>query len=92
MLCCGNVTVPVSGVWQVDELQAKEAAQLHHAHVLIFGEVRHGLGMHTLHLPPGHPERQAVISKFEALKVGAAQYRSSQCRHTVPLYLYFSCT
>lgn len=63
---------------QVDELQAKEAAKLHHAHVLIFGEVRHGLGMHTLHLPPGHPERQAIIKKFDALKVGSAGSRRSR--------------
>jgi hypothetical protein len=38
--------------------------------MLMFGEVRHGLGMHTLHLPPDHPERTKVIRKFDALKVG----------------------
>ena len=60
----------LSGV--LDEKKSEEIAALHRSHVLLFGHVRTGLGMHTVHLKPDDPRRVAVINMFKALKVRAA--------------------
>jgi hypothetical protein len=54
---------------QMDENKSAELALLHRTHMLMFGQVKTGLGMHTLHLPPDHPARQRVIRMFDSLKV-----------------------
>ena len=53
----------------IDERKSREIAKLHRAHMLMFGEVRSGLGMHTVHLSPTDPRRIAVINMFQSLKV-----------------------
>jgi hypothetical protein len=52
-----------------DETKTAQISKLHQAHLLMFGEVRSGLGMHTVHLSPTDPERIRVVKMFESLKV-----------------------
>ncbi len=53
---------------------------LHHVHILLFAEVRTGLGMDMLHLGPDHPKRASLAATADSLKVSV-----SSC-----LYLYLS--
>ena len=52
-----------------DEARSVELGALHRAHMVLFGEVRSGLGMHCLHLPVGHPRRLSVVAMVDDLKV-----------------------
>jgi hypothetical protein len=52
-----------------DEGRSRELEKLHRAHMVLFGEVRTGLGMHCLHLPLDHPARRRVVALYDQLKV-----------------------
>ena len=52
-----------------DEQRSHELEKLHRAHMVLFGEIRTGLGMHCLHLPLDHPIRKRVVALYDHLKV-----------------------
>ena len=73
------MSVCVLLAFQADESKSKELVRLHRTHVMMFGEVRSGLGMQTLHLPADAPQRKAVIKMFDSLKVcGCTSPRSAR--------------
>ncbi len=54
---------------RLDEARSQDLHALQRAHMLLFGEVRTGLGMHCLHLPLDHPGRARVKKMYDALMV-----------------------
>jgi hypothetical protein len=53
----------------VGSLAHVQVHALHHVHILLFAEVRTGLGMDMLHLGPDHPKRASLAATADSLKV-----------------------
>jgi hypothetical protein len=56
------------GLWR-HSARSEELESLHQVHILLFGEVRTGVGMDVLHLHGKHPKRQAYAAAQAALQV-----------------------